>query len=95
MGIGSGLINTRDHVDRAHLPHWFLHWLLHYAGYYVLVVVIVSLAALLAPVWLFKRTWNDMSVESLALRALVALVGGFEGWRLSEHTQHQLRRIGR
>ncbi len=80
IGIGTGLINTRNHPKP---PHWFLH----YVGYYLFVLVVVSLASFVTPFWLFQHTWNDMSPETLSLRALVALVGGFEGWRLSEHTR--------
>ena len=89
IGIGIGLINTRNHREPGKRQQ-FCFWALHYIGYYFFVLVIVSLASFLAPFLIFRRAWEwkDSSVETLALRVLVALVGGFEGWRLAEHTRN-------
>lgn len=93
IGVGAGLIHTRTH-EEPEVTSCFsckhvaaAPWFLHYVGYYLFVCVVVSLVSFVAPFGLFRHTWNDVSPETLGLRALVALVGGFEGWRLSEHTR--------
>ena len=75
VGIGAGLVFTRDHPPPSNT-------VLHYVFYYGFVWLVVLLAAYVAGFDVLSEAPNS---KSLALSALVGLVGGFMGWRLNDY----------
>lgn len=71
LGIGAGLINTRD------LPYG--NWCLHIIGYYGFIGLSVSLLSFVVAVFYSGESWTVPGVKFYSLAALMGLVGGFLG----------------
>jgi len=71
IGIGAGLINTRD------LPYG--NWWLHILGYYGFILLSVSLLSFVVAVYYSNNGWTEPHMKFYSLAALIGLVGGFLG----------------
>ena len=71
IGIGAGLINTRNHL--------YENWYLHHIGYYGFVLVAVSLLSLVIAVYNSGVDLVTPNIKFYSLSALIGLIGGFLG----------------
>ncbi|MBW2045591.1 MAG: hypothetical protein JRI96_12025 [Deltaproteobacteria bacterium] len=83
IGIGAGLINTRNHKQ---------DYPLHLIGYYGFVLVVVSLASFSTALYIsrlpilgeLKQFGSVVACKFYSLAALVGLICGFLGYKLQD-----------
>ena len=95
LGIGIGLINTRNHPTPSDFC-WCINWPLHFIGYSGFVLVVISLTSFIAGAAACGESFDFTQSDAMfyPAAALTGLVGGFFGHSLQDLVGNLLNKKG-